>query len=84
MNITVRFGLFPLVRGAGEGGNPNISNKIFFFFKCITQTSVFLPLYGVRSSLPPHISPFATRSVSNRNLWEDFTFASLIFLPSED
>ena len=28
MNISVRFGLFPLIKGKREGGNPNIS-KIF-------------------------------------------------------
>lgn len=32
MNITVRSGLFRLVRGVREGGNLSLSSEIFFFF----------------------------------------------------
>lgn len=37
MNITVRSGLFPLVRGTREGGNPRIRNNIFLKKKCMAK-----------------------------------------------
>ena len=54
MNITVRFGLFPLVRGAHEGGNPNISSKIFFFvvFNILQRCVYFLICVILHLTLP--------------------------------
>lgn len=77
MNITVRFGLFPLVRGVREGGNPNISSKTFFK-KCY---EVYFLLYVMLHLFLPFISLFSTQFVSNRGLLGD----SLLGLPlSED
>lgn len=54
MNITVRSGLFRLVRGVREGGNLSLSSEIFFFFffltyckdvciSCLVQSEILPP-----------------------------------------